>query len=327
MKENRLFTLALAVSASVILLLSGIRILSDAERPRYQVSVVVDESASGRWLPFREGLLQAAKDNNIELNFVSTDTLVSVQQEGKIISREIQNGANGVIVAFRASEGTSEMLRGFTGQSLLELVDTEVESEGNDTIGTVTMDSAEIGRALRELLRTELRLRGDIKENRLRVGILSGNQQQFSMQEILSTFSEGIEEENVDISWEISGTEQTEEELRLKNRTNPVDILLSMDNHSTEQALHYLRESRKESVKLYGVGTSDELVYGLDSGLIAGLIVPEEFNMGYRALSDLAGRLNHRTANPIKRKIGFRMVSRDNMYLEENQRILFPRIE
>ncbi len=323
MRGNRFFTVALAISASVILLLSAARVISDTEKPRFRVSVVVDESGSGRWLPFREGITQAAKDNNIELSFVTTDALVSVQQEGRIIAREIQSGADGVIAGFRSSSGTAEMLRGFMGQTLLELVDTEVESEGtNDSIGLVSADNAAIGQALCRMLLSDLPEGAAAK----RLGLLCGRQQQFSVQERLSTFSEELKIGIVDKRWEIPDIEDGKEALARKCAEAPVDILVAMDNASMECAMEYLEENGKRNILLYGVGNSEKLVYGLDSGLIRGMIVPEEFSMGYHALSDLAARLNHRISVPFRREIGFRAVRRDTMYLEENQKILFPRI-
>lgn len=326
MRENRFFTIALALSSAVLLMLSFARIAQETEPPRYKVSVVVDESGSGRWFPFREGLMQAARDNNIQLNFVTTDALVSVQQEGRIIGREIQNGARGIIAGFRSSEGTAEMLKGFTGQAVIELVDTDVETEdGGYSIGLVKTDNLAIGEALGEQLAADISKDYQSGGRKKRLGILSGNQQQLSVQERLSSFSGGIDEENVDKLWVINENDATRELLIEKIREIPVDIIVALDNRSMELAMSCIKA--ESNILLYGVGCSEALVYGLDSGVVEFMIVPEEFSMGYHALSDLAARLNHRTSSPVKREIGFRSVNRENMYEEENQRVLFPRIE
>ncbi len=324
MIENKLFTAALAISASVVLLLSIAGFVQDTDSNRYRVSVVVDNSSSERWVPFREGLQQAAKDNNIELSFVTTDTLVSVQQEGRIINREIQNGADGIIAAFRSSTGTSEMLSGFVGQADVVLVDTKIDTGGKeDSVGSVTVNNVAVGEALWEQIYKD---HPDLGSKGLRIGVLSGNQQQYSLQERLSSFQEEIQGENVDNPWILSYSEELKTELAQEIWKSPVDILVALDNDSMETGVEYIRESGK-NIEIYGVGNSDELVYNLDNGRIRFLIVPEEFSMGYHALSDLSALLNHRSIIPVQREISFRRVTRENMYSEENQKILFPRIE
>ena len=80
MKENSIFTTGLFVVALLLLFLSVGRLLGIMIRT-FKVSVVVDHSNSDVWSSFKMGLTAAGRAYNMEYNFVSTDRLVSIQQE------------------------------------------------------------------------------------------------------------------------------------------------------------------------------------------------------------------------------------------------------
>ncbi|MFQ9394679.1 MAG: hypothetical protein ACLR2E_12375 [Lachnospiraceae bacterium] len=62
------------------------------------MAVIVDDSSSDRWTAFKEGLEQGADEENFHINVVSTSSFVNLHEECSIISRELENGADGVIV-------------------------------------------------------------------------------------------------------------------------------------------------------------------------------------------------------------------------------------
>lgn len=64
----------------------------------HSVAVIVDDSSSDRWTAFKEGLEQGADEENFHINVVSTSSFVNLHEECSIISRELENGADGVIV-------------------------------------------------------------------------------------------------------------------------------------------------------------------------------------------------------------------------------------
>ena len=85
MKENSIFTTGLFVVALLLLFLSVGRLLGDNDPERFKISVVVDHSNSDVWSGFKMGLTAAGRAYNMEYNFVSTDRLVSIQQESTSI--------------------------------------------------------------------------------------------------------------------------------------------------------------------------------------------------------------------------------------------------
>ena len=70
-------------------------------------------------------------------------------------------------------------------------------------------------------------------------------------------------------------------------------------------------------------------VYYLDKGVIGALVVPNEFNIGYLSAAAIAGQLREPLSSAKKQKKcrGFLRSQNDNLYDEENQKILFPIVQ
>ena len=75
---------------------------------------------------------------------------------------------------------------------------------------------------------------------------------------------------------------------------------------------------------IFGEGTSIKNVSYLDDGLITSMVVPNEYYMGYQALAGVARRLENRLTPMENEVISFRVINRENLFDEMNQRILFP---
>ena len=51
--------------------------------------------------------------------------------------------------------------------------------------------------------------------------------------------------------------------------------------------------------RAYGEGCSEKTVYYLDKGVIASLVVPNEFFMGYQCVKELAEKINYHQDNGV----------------------------
>ena len=82
-----------------------------------------------------------------------------------------------------------------------------------------------------------------------------------------------------------------------------------------------------EKPKLYGEGCSEKTVYYLDKGVIASLVVPNEFFMGYQCVKELAEKINYHQDNGVTEDtVDFLSATRENLYDRDTENILFPNI-
>ena len=281
MKKNRIYfgLLILALVVTIVWTSAGMLGVNKEEK-KYSVSVIVNDSNNDRWIAMREGLEQAAKDDDIQLNYVSTGVFASEDEEKALIEREVENGADGIIVQLVSSEDTYAVFEKIDSSVAVMLLETDAVSEG--VYSVTAPDNLWIGEALAQ---TVLQDYGDSLSEK-KIGILSGNQNQLSMQQRLGSVKKLLEDENIEPVWILSGQgENLSSELVTKQADEPVDILITLGNAETETAVDYLQAdtSYKRQFMIYGEGCSDKTVYYLDKGIIKSLVVPNEFNMGYGA--------------------------------------------
>lgn len=313
MKRNRIWFILLI--AAVLLGLFGLRYLSrtdlrDTDTPMVAVSVVVDDSTNGRWTRFQAGIEQAADDYRVALSYAVTPKFNSISDEEAVIRSEA-SAADAVIVQLIDTSDTVELISSLCAERVLGLVDTDAPAEAGDNFASITADNTAIGTALADLLKEQY---GD-KLRDMTVGILYGNQKMRSMQERLAGFREGIAHSGAEVFWEDNGTAWESAGLP--------DIVIALDNDSLENAADAL-ETGEEAPALYGVGCSDKTIYALDHGQISAMIVPDEFQMGYLALSDVVARINAPNIPMLPREIPFTVITRTNLYDPANAAFLFP---
>ncbi|MBP3825832.1 MAG: substrate-binding domain-containing protein [Butyrivibrio sp.] len=322
MKNRNLFILVVAILLFVILAAStSALILSGMREDSPEVSVVVDDSASGRWTSFISGMEQAAKDNNIKLNVVSTGRNLSLSQQYKLINEEISDGADGIIYQASSSRGTENIISDISSKAVLMLVDTSVDTdidvEGRSAC--IQADNVEVGRALAN----EVMIAFGNELDGMSIGIVTGNLRQNALSERLDGFSENIQSSGAKVAWSDYDPENMTDRLVRRQNESNADIIVALDNGGLEAACEYALKL-EEPPAIFGVGCSIKNVSYLDDGLIRSMVVPNEYYMGYQSVDAISGRFDNRLTPMVNEKIPFRVVNRDNLFDENNQRILFP---
>ena len=325
MKNKNMFIIAVAALLTFIFLVSASAlVMSGIREDPVQVSVVVDDSASGRWASFVAGMEQAAKDTGIKVKVVTTTRNLSLSQQQLRINQEINGGADGIILQLTSSRGTENMISNISRKAVLLMVDTsgdmDIDVEGRSAC--IQVNNVELGRALAN----EVAIAYGKELSDKKIGIVAGNQRQNSMSERLEGFKENILASGAIIAWVDTNINFVSDKIDQIQQSNPVDIIVALDNSGLEAACEYaLRQS--EPPAIFGEGTSIKVVSYLDDGLITSMVVPNEYYMGYQSIAAVARRLDNRLTPMQDETIAFRVVNRDNLFDENNQRLLFPVVQ
>ncbi len=320
MKKNRLYFGVLSLILLLIIAWASYSMLHVAkEEETHIVSVIVNDSNNDRWIALREGLEQAAGDYNIDLNFVSTGKFASVDEELALINRELENGAEGIIVQMM---GETEELEEISSRAAVMLLETDVSPEG--VYAFAGPDNNAIGNALADAIKEDFGAELSGKT----VGILSGNEEKLSTQQRLSGLQEGLNGTGAEILWKIGCANEQSRNTDALQGAAPVDIVIALENDETERMVDYLQaENTRMQSFLYGVGCSEKAVYYLDKGVICTLVVPNEFNMGYQSMEAVANQLNYRLTKAADCQVDYLVVDRTSLYDEDNQKVLFPIVQ
>ena len=148
-----------------------------------------------------------------------------------------------------------------------------------------------------------------------------------------------IEEMNNGFSKELETSKNSLLELKLKGdkdsyynqivsfvEENNVDVIVSFDENIIEILADIkkdlLNKNNKFNFQLYGASNSNELIACIEDGIIDGLAVQNQFNIGYLGIDMAIKKILNR--NIEKKEIKHTIINKENMYLEKNQKLIFP---
>lgn len=325
MAKNRKIFMFSVVALLILSVAMAFSILDQGNREQNDtVSVIVDNSNSSRWTSLKEGLDAAAKDYGIRLNYVSTSVFWSKTQELDIVERELESGADGIILQLYASEGVHERLEQVVSRDRCVLLETDMTPE--EYYQTVGPDNRKLGGVLAGELKADFgeRLRGK------RIGVLCGNTGQLAIRQRMEGLKEGLKNTGAVIQWTLAEMGRTQNMDAVRSCwEKQADIVIALDNTEMERAVDYMEENglKRRDCALYGIGNSEKVVYYLDRGLIRTLVVPNEFYMGYQSMEEIAYKLGYQASGRPNVETGYLVVDQTNLYDETNQKILFPIVQ
>ena len=131
-------------------------------------------------------------------------------------------------------------------------------------------------------------------------------------------FKDALEDKNANIL-ELSLDSLLDRE---ENTESKVDIVIALDDSNLTAIGEYLASSQPHGELLYGIGQSTEAIYYLDKGIAECVVVPDEFNVGYQSLSEVARKLDHYFENMKKQTVSYSVIRKETLFSKENQELL-----
>lgn len=316
--SKKVFILTEGVLGLMVLILALVMLLEKTGKDPCRISVIIENSEDIQWAAFRYGLRMAAEDRQMELSIVTTEGAMTLEEERELIRQEIGNGADGLIVQPVPGPDTEEMLKKAEKKVPVILVESSAVPEEESAFPVASPDNHALGRTLaEELIR-------DCQEN-LRgktLGFVSRNGESQAVLERKEGLKEGLKGSGARISWTADGAFGEGEEDSLEGLPK-VDFLIALDDESTTAAGEASAANDLHGTIVYGIGTSTESVYYLDTGKVQCLIVPDEFNVGYQSLDEISRKLEHAFRRMEDRQTAYTVIRRDTLFTTENQEILF----
>lgn len=317
--DKKVFILIETVLAVMVLVTALIMIREKTEKDFEKVSVVIQNSDDNQWSAFMYGLKMAAEDCGIEMSVVNTGAVLTVEEEESLIESEIGNGADAVIVQPVQGAGSEEMLKRIHNKVPLMLVECTLSKDKDASVIPVTEpDNYAMGAALAEELLKDYNGNLDGKT----LGLLSEMGDSEAVIHREKGFKDGIKDTGAMISWSVSGSFAKDGEIALETRPK-VDLVVALDDSSLTKAGEESAANNLHGAVVYGIGNSTEAVYYLDTGLAECLVVPDEFNVGYQSLTEIAQSLGNHFYKPKDKAVSYTVLRRETLFLKENQEILF----
>lgn len=290
--------------------------MSNGEKKEtYHVSVILESNNSERWSVLKQGIENAAKDYNVEINFTTVSVDTGITECINIIKRELKNGTNGFIFDLGNNKKLVKELDNILLDTQVVMIESEIPiAKGYSYIAP---DNHQMGYDLGHNLLLH-------KKQGETIGVVVGNKRKNSNVERKNGLIAAIGEKN--ISWIIEEEEEvSKEQIQLKMEEYPVDYMVGLNSIVTEELLDIAKISESLGT-VYGVGNTDKIVYYLDQGLVGGLVAPNEYIMGYMSVKSMFNRLNYNTSGEGM-AIDYLVINKENLYDVENQKLMFPMVQ
>lgn len=284
MKENRGLFLTVEIICVFAILVCGFMMIGgDRFAKKYRIYAIVDESDNEDRQSLKSGMRSAAEDNSIELIIVGTDESVDTEDPENIILREKDNGNLDENIGIKMIELDNYSLGKSLGEALVSEFYEEIREKGIDII-CKNKESETQGLRI-DGLREILNKSGINKVNIIERDNIKGK-------------------EPNGLGWEASG-----------------EVIVAVDNNSLLAAGEY-SAGLSEPPIVYGIGSSADSIYLLEKNYINGIILPDEYKIGYKSVELAVNKMRNKTKTADSLETEFSVITKDNLYSIENEGIL-----
>jgi len=249
-----------------------------------RIAVILPESGDKRWDALINGMKQSAAENNVHMIICNTEEIDGPEVEREFIREQKDNDIDGFIIYPAPGHETENMLKKECGNKpYLLIADSLAVKEGETASPTIQPDHREIGRRLGEQLKTK----------KQKIGIIADWKMSEAVQAEISGLTEALEGSGSEISWCIYRRKEQNITERMKEETK-ADALVILDPGVLEEFGEQAEHGKYKGAELYGVGYSLKTVALLDKGNIQSLVVPDGYEIGYKSVKEIAGKIEHK---------------------------------
>ena len=315
MNNKKGFVLTEVILMIMVIGLALMMILGQNKKALDKVSVILENAGDSQWSALKYGLKMAAEEEGIELAVVDVEEGLDAEAQKKVLEREIEDGADALIVQLVLDKNDQEVLKKIEKRVPVMLVGYEAEKgETRYDLPVIKEDNYEMGQALAEEMLKDFE--GNIEEKKIGLLLASTDSNMLSSREC--GFKDALEDKNANIL-ELSLDSFLNRE---ENTESKVDIVIALDDSNLTAIGEYLASSQPHGELLYGIGQSTEAIYYLDKGIAECVVVPDEFNVGYQSLSEVARKLDHYFENMKKQTVSYSVIRKETLFSKENQELL-----
>ena len=315
MNNKKGFVLTEVILMIMVIGLALMMISGQNKKALDKVSVILENAGDSQWSALKYGLKMAAEAQGIELAVVDVEEGLDAEAQKKVLEREIEDGADALIVQPVLDKNDQEVLKKIEKRVPIMLVGYEAEKgETRYDLPVIKEDNYEMGQALAEEMLKDFE--GNIEEKKIGLLLASTDSNMLSSREC--GFKDALEDKNANIL-ELSLDSLLNRE---ENTESKVDIVIALDDSNLTAIGEYLASSQPHGELLYGIGQSTEAIYYLDKGIAECVVVPDEFNVGYQSLSEVARKLDHYFENMKKQTVSYSVIRKETLFSKENQELL-----
>ena len=303
----------------ILLIISLIYVVYIKSGPGQQkIAVIVPDVDESQWSAFKYGLKMAAQEYDVDIVIISKDNMETVNDEIDVINQEIKNGADAVVVKPVVDNTDQAKLDQIKKRVPVMIVGDTITDESENIFTTTEPDQYGMGAALANKL---LENNNGSLEGKT-IGIYSQYAYSKAKEQRRQGICDTLEGSGAQILWSVSKNSESDEIVNLQTQRK-VDIIMALDNESVVEAGQAACDNELYGALIYGIGNSTEAIYYLDARWMECLIVPDEFEAGYKSVNTLVDALRKNLYVMKDQEISYTVLTRENLFSDENKNLLF----
>ncbi len=317
-----LCTLIYYVGCSYILRCLSNDKLGDGEQQKPYVAVVVKSTTSNFWKELTSGITAAAAEYNIQVTIEGPDNEEDYVTQNNMLQEAIDQGAQLIIFSAIDYNGNAEMVEQAINQGIQVIsIDSDVNSDlvsykiGTDNYVAGCMTASAVL---------------DFQEEELYIGIVNFDKNSANGQEREKGLRDTVEGDERIKAIETINVNSTTQDAKngtiqlLKENTN-INVIVALNEWTALGAGVAIQElGLEDQVHVVAFDNNPISVYMLEEGEVDALIVQNPFAMGYLGIEMAYQILNEQPLESKDIDTKTTLVTKENMFDEEFQRILFP---
>lgn len=298
----------------------GIRVDSNDEPIRIIYIPKVIDADNDFWTALIGGTRMAAREYDIDLTVVAPETEDDYVRQNELIAWAIDQKPDAIALSPANYNKTTPMAEKIVDNDIkLVLIDSAIDKELGDI--SVATDNYKAGNKMGRYMQDF------IKEDTV-IGVVSHVQNTSTAIERLAGVESGLESEKdriIDVVYCDSEYGKAYNVTKdLLERHPDINMIVGLNEYSSVGATRAVIDlNLEDEIEMFGIDASMEQIQFLEAGILEGIIIQKSFNMGYLGIEEAAKLINE---EKISNKIdsGSQLITDENIYTMENQKLLFP---
>lgn len=280
---------------------------------------IIDEK-NDFWTLLIEGVEMAAWEKRADLNIVAPDSESDIAKQNVLIDWAIEQKPDAILLAPSSYTETTDYARKVKDAGIpLILIDSEVDEDIADAV--VATDNVKLGEVEGSYMKTFV-----TKDSK--IAIIGHVKNSSTAMEREAGVRKGLgedEERIVDVVFCDSDYDKAYNLMTgLMKQYPDINLVAGLNEYSAVGAARAIKDMNMEyRIKVVGIDSSLEEIQMLEEGVFEGIIIQNPYKMGYLGMEAAINLLN---GEEINKNIdsGCELITKENLYTEENQKLLFP---
>jgi len=319
--QKKIFTLTLIIIITFSLTSCNKKQDSDNSDTRKNIEFIVKMRSGDYWATVQMGANDAAKEFNVNMNFIAPDNELDIEGQKKLVNEAIDKKVDAIVLSASDYEKMAEVVNNAAANKIpVVLVDSGVNSD--KSVSFISTDNVKAGKLAGEKLIENVGKNSKVAILSFVEGSENAINREKGIIDVLSNYP------NVKlVAKEYCGSNEamakslTKSIISMDNGLNGIVALNSAAALGAARALEELGLSGKIKLITFD-STILELQY-VEKGVIQGTVVQNPFKMGYLGVKYAAMSARGNKV-PKDENIDLKVIDKYNIYNPENQRFIFP---